>query len=236
MALRGFQVSVMFQLLWACCDVAEGCTVTVAEEHARSECQVSDNITLSCEFTYNNCKMLGETYWFRCLVSHCEKICDKPCVNGRFKVLANRTVQSVTTKTVLHIDNVHANDSAIYICGARDSNFRDIGSKAMGQGTTLVVKDEAQSIVTTGCVVLIVFCVLLLLYNIAVFSIYAFRSKLKMFKEPKTEEAGSTNKSYRRQRIFQAIAQEYHKRYPRKSMSPNSTRVDDAIYQNTQGP
>ncbi|OCT61597.1 immunoglobulin superfamily member 6-like [Xenopus laevis] len=237
MALQGFQVSIMILLAYCCYYAVQGCTVTVKEANAQIEHQILENISLPCQVTYSNCQSPLETYWFRCLTSHCEKICDKSCINERFRSMRKKGLKVTgTMDTYLKITNLHISDSAIYICGAGDSKSPDIKSKATGQGTTLIVKGEAQSIVTTGCVVLIIFCVLFFLYSIAVFSIYAFRSKLKIFKEPKTEEAGNNNKSYRRQRIFQAIAQEYHKRYPRKSMSPNSTRGDDAIYQNTQSP
>ncbi|KAE8579379.1 hypothetical protein XENTR_v10024023 [Xenopus tropicalis] len=234
MALQGFQVYLVFQLLLACCycDAAEGCTVTMEEGGVNREHLVLENITLWCSFTQTNCQSGIDLYWFRCFASHCEEICSNTCINERFKVLpSGKGSRSFTsTKSILSIASLHASDSAIYICGA---GGRKDNINSMGHGTTLVVREQEQSIVTTGCAVLIVFCVLLFLYNVAVFSIYAYRSKLKIFKEPKTEEKedGSKNKSYRRQRIFQAIAQEYHKRYPRKSINPNS--VDDAIYQNT---
>ncbi|KAM4631860.1 immunoglobulin superfamily member 6 [Discoglossus pictus] len=210
------------------CGVTDGCKVTMTQEETVNETP-GRTANLSCNFRKTQCEGEPQIYWFRYLSSRKETLCNTTC-KSRFMVRSSG--QSI----FLEIDNLGVNDSAIYICGVAYIGSNSLTSKTTGLGTTLVVRDKPRSVITPECTALITICVLLLIYCVAVFLLYAFQSKLKFFKNIKRKENTTHNirKSYRGRRIIQAITQEYNKRYPRKSRKQSNVRDDDIIYQNTR--
>ncbi|XP_075421535.1 immunoglobulin superfamily member 6 [Ascaphus truei] len=219
-----------FILIHYHCGATEDCKVTVTQDKFQETYVSLGTVTLSCSYTATACTDQPDIYWFRYLVSQSETLCTKATCIPRF------TAHFTNPGASLAISSLQLNDSAIYVCGIVFTKSKSSTSKATGHGTTVVVRDRA---LTTECTVLIIICALLLVYSIAVFAVYAFLnwSKLKLFIHTKKGEdltQEDPSKSYRRRRIFQAIAQElYHKRYAGNSRGQSHVPEDDTIYQNT---
>ncbi|XP_075035792.1 immunoglobulin superfamily member 6 isoform X2 [Mixophyes fleayi] len=203
------------------------CMVTVQQNDFYETEISSKSVSLTCQYKAKTCPGRAEVYWFRYLASEQEQL--YPNSNQRFKADNN------DTHTVLYIRNISVQDSGIYVCGIAFKGSSDSTSKTTGPGTTLLIRDVYQTVITPANTSLIVICTLLFIYSITVFSYYAFRSKWKIckFTENKRGFTGETDKSYRARSIFQAIAKEYRNRYERKTNKQNLVIEDDTIYQNT---
>ncbi|KAM5152702.1 immunoglobulin superfamily member 6 [Mantella aurantiaca] len=202
----------------------KGCQVTVNQERYHAF-EYWKTIKLLCQYTAIDCSNPQEISWFRYLATSHEKL---PQSNNRF----NSTRDS--NCLYLEIKNVTVQDSGIYVCGITYEN-QEPTAQNIGQGTTLLVLDENYRTITAGNTSLIVVCTLLFVYCVSVFSYYAYRSKWKICKQKQDKKLSMnpTHKSFKTRRLFQAIAQEYHKRYDRKTRKQNQVIEDDTIYQNT---
>ncbi|KAM8962400.1 immunoglobulin superfamily member 6 [Pelodytes ibericus] len=223
MSSRGLLVLMIVLIHYHCGAIGE-CVVSVTQDGYQEVNLTQGSITVSCQVNALDCSGELKAYWFRYLSSKHEELCTKQC-RPRF------SSSTLSNAAILEITGLQMNDSGIYMCGI----FYQESAKT-GNGTTLVVKDRRKTMVTSECVTLIVFCMLLLVYSVAVFVVYAHRSKWKpcRFRMNKETHRQESNKNNRSRRLFQAIAQEYHKRYPWKSQKQNNARDDDdTIYQNT---
>ncbi|XP_063284944.1 immunoglobulin superfamily member 6 isoform X2 [Pelobates fuscus] len=198
----------------------QGCNVSVVQDKSCVAVVSQGSVRLFCQITTTGCGEDFNTYWFRYLVSGHQELSK---LGQDSKFIATKSAKTAT----LEIKDLQLNDSAVYVCGIVFTN-----AVATGSGTTLMVKEHR---VSTDCIVLIFLCCVLLIYSIAVF-LYTYRSKLKRSNwiTSKGSNRKETDKNLKSQRIFQTIAQEYHKRYPRKRDHQNDVEEDDTIYQNTQ--
>ncbi|XP_072275044.1 immunoglobulin superfamily member 6 isoform X2 [Pyxicephalus adspersus] len=204
---------------------AKGCQVTVNQEYQVSECR--DYHKLSCQFTSTGCaddKL--EISWFRYLASRHENLSQ-----NKDRFIPRRESNYV----YLEMKNLTAQDSGIYICCITYSD-QEPTAQNIGEGTLVMVLDTNYKTCTEGNTALIVLCTLMFIYCVTVFSYYTFKSKGSQCSKVKQNKDVSTNqsqKNYNTRRIFQAIAQEYHRRYDGKTQKQNQVIEDDTIYQNT---
>ncbi|XP_040212761.1 immunoglobulin superfamily member 6-like [Rana temporaria] len=206
-------------LLYYHCGV-KGCQVTLKQEKNKAT-QLWETITLSCWYNATNCPDEIEVFWFRFLASSQENLSKG----------SDRFIISKDSKN-LEIKSVTAQDSGIYFCGITHRN-RQPTKQNIGQGTILQVSDGYKKTFTAGKTSLIFICTLLFVYCVTVFSYYAYRSKGKFCNLKEDKDMNQTGRSYKTRRIFQAIAQEYHRRYDGKTQKRNQVIENDTIYQNT---
>ncbi|XP_068102874.1 immunoglobulin superfamily member 6 [Hyperolius riggenbachi] len=221
MDMQGLGAVLFLQLVLHYQGGIEACVVTVEQEP--QQVAVSSKATnISCSF-HSNCTEPPKIFWFRFLDK------DREVLNPDRVKFVFKTEGS--SPTFLQIDNLNIQDSGVYICGIAYSR-QEPTSKRTGSGTTLVVRDESYKMVTPGNIALAVICSLLFIYCAGVFSYYVYRSKWKICATPQDKD--TTNKRITARRIFQTVAQEYHKRYDGKLQKQrNQVIEDDAIYQNT---
>ncbi|XP_040296396.1 immunoglobulin superfamily member 6 isoform X2 [Bufo bufo] len=196
------------------------CTVEVKQDKFCEALLDQKTANVSCYYKTSNCTGNEKISWFRYLVSTAEELQLK---GSRFKVLDN--------KITLKIENIEIQDSGIYVCGVAFEKYSNPTSKVTGPGTILTVREKPDVVVTPTNTALIVLCVLLFIYFIAVLSFYLFKSKWKIpkFIRKKRGFIVEKDKTHRPRSVFQTIVAEYHKRYDEKIR-----KQDDSIYQNTQ--
>ncbi|XP_069838079.1 immunoglobulin superfamily member 6 [Dendropsophus ebraccatus] len=200
------------------------CSVTVNQAEYLEVLLNQGSANVSCQYKTINCTGEAEIFWFRYLASTYETL-------GKPKI----TVWKAAGNTHITINNIELKDSGIYVCGIAFPISNKTMSKITGQGTTLTIQEKPDVTVTPTNTALLVLCILLILYCIAVFSYYFIKSKGGIWKYIRNKRSFTIgdDKSFRTRSVFHAIAAEYRKRYDRKTKKQNEVIEDDGIYQNT---
>ncbi|XP_073399104.1 immunoglobulin superfamily member 6 [Dendrobates tinctorius] len=215
-------------ILTYCYSGAGGCAVEVTQKPFSEALLEQKTANVSCGYKAKNCPGTKSIFWFRYLASTYEIL--NPGDGNRFKVENNAEI------SLLKIEQIVTEDSGIYICGLVFPQSSKATSKAAGQGTTLIIREKADVVLTPTNIALMVLCTLTLIYCIAAFFYYSFKAKWRMWKCLRSKRGVTmrSNRTFKTRSIFQAIAAEYHKRYPGKTRKPNQVIEDEQIYQNTQ--
>ncbi|KAG8558134.1 hypothetical protein GDO81_016876 [Engystomops pustulosus] len=217
----GGRVLLQFILTYCLCGV-RSCTVDVKQDEFCEAFRDNKSANISCQYKGTNCPGREKIFWLRYLESTYEEI---DPTNIKFGVKINNG------HALLTINNIDVQDSGIYICVVVFPKNPHL--TATGGGTMVIIRDKPEVIVTPTNTALIVLCTLLLIYCVAVFSYYSFKSKWKLWDFIRAKPGVRAEANRRPRSVFQAIAAEYHKRYDPK-IRQNQDIEDDRIYQNTQ--
>uniref|UniRef100_A0A674JJ02 Immunoglobulin superfamily member 6 n=1 Tax=Terrapene triunguis TaxID=2587831 RepID=A0A674JJ02_9SAUR len=154
------------------------CKVTI-RQHPFKEVDYSvDTVNITCSFSASGCKGSPQMLWFRYRDFTHEALCTPGCIE-KFKVIGPLS----DNNTLLQINKLTVNDSAIYICGIAFSNSDSHTSKQTGGGTILV-KRGSEKYSTEEYIPMIVLSSLLFLYSTTIFAIFIFyKSKSKLVKK-----------------------------------------------------
>ncbi|KAM7151494.1 immunoglobulin superfamily member 6 isoform 1-T2 [Macrochelys suwanniensis] len=209
--------------------VVDTCKVTI-RQHPFKEVDYSvSTVNITCSFSASGCPGSPQMLWFRYRDSTHEALCTPECIE-KFKVIGSLS----NNNSLLQINKLTVNDSAIYICGIAFSDSDTHTSKQTGGGTMLV-KRGSEKYSTEEYIPMIVFSSLLFLYSTAIFAIFIFyKSKSKLVKKTrKGDGKGEHHKNTSGRTVCRAIVQElYKKRYAEDHHQPKCLEPDDTIYQN----
>ncbi|KAF1484940.1 Immunoglobulin superfamily member 6, partial [Eudyptula minor novaehollandiae] len=190
---------------------ADTCQVTVTQPRFQEADYSTHTVFLTCAFSASGCSSSSPNIlWFRFLANEHEDLCTPGCTDHqKYKVhlLSENNIS-------LQINDLTADDNAVYICGIAFSNSGSPRSKQTGDGTVLTKTAEKQN--SNGKLIfMIIASSLLFLYSTTVFTFFVVYKKISSGRK-----------------IFQAIAQELQKqRYAEHCRQPDDLE-DDTVYQN----
>ncbi|NXP16028.1 IGSF6 protein, partial [Thinocorus orbignyianus] len=188
----------------------ETCQVTVTQPKFQEADHSMHTVFLPCAFSASGCSSSPpEVLWFRFLTNKHEDLCTPGCTDHhKYKVhlLSGNNIS-------LQINDLTADDNAVYICGIAFSDSSSPHSKQAGDGTVLTKTEKQHS--NGELIFMAIASSLLFLYSTAVFALLVLY---------KTISSG--------RKIFQAIAQELQKqRYAEHCQQPDDLE-EDTVYQN----
>ncbi|NXX57309.1 IGSF6 protein, partial [Scopus umbretta] len=191
-------------------DNADTCQVTVTQPRFQEVNYSVHTVFLTCAFSASGCSSSPpEVLWFRFLPNEHEDLCTPECTDHQKYKVHLLSENSIS----LQINDLTADDNAIYICGISFSNSSSPYSKQTGDGTVLTKTEKQHS---NGILIfMIIASSLLFLYSTTVFTFFIVYKKISSGRK-----------------IFQAIAQELQKqRYAEHCRQPDDLE-DDTVYQN----
>ncbi|NWI85728.1 IGSF6 protein, partial [Pitta sordida] len=170
--------------------VADNCQVTVTQPKFQEADSSTNTVFLKCAFSASGCSSdPPEILWFRFLTDAHEDLCASSCRDPK-----KYKVHVTQSNTSLEINDLTADDNALYICGIAFSNSDSPHSKKTGDGTVLTKAGKEPSSKKLGFVFMIIISSLLFLYSSTAFTFLVLHKKVSNGRK-----------------IFQAIAQEIQK-------------------------
>ncbi|NWH60906.1 IGSF6 protein, partial [Geococcyx californianus] len=190
---------------------SDACQVTVTQPGFQEAEYSTHTVYLTCTFTTSGClSSPPQVLWFRFLSNKHEDLCTPGCTNHeKYKVHLSGNNSS------LQINNLTADDNAVYICGIAFPDSSSPRSKQTGDGTVLTKTENQHSNGKLVFTFMIIASSLLFLYSTTIFTFFVLYKKISSGRK-----------------IFQAIAQELQKqRYAEHCQQPDDLE-DDTVYQN----
>ncbi|NXU74847.1 IGSF6 protein, partial [Oreotrochilus melanogaster] len=180
------------------------CQVTVTQPRFQEADYFMHTVFLTCAFSASGCSSsTPQVLWFRFLTNQHEDLCTPGCRDQqKYKVhlLAENNIS-------LQINDLTANDTAIYICGIAFSDSSSPRSKQTGDGTVLTKTEKKHSNGNLIFIFMIITSTLLFLYSTTVLTFVVYKVGLKSH----TSKYPLKKKINSKRKIFQAIAQELQK-------------------------
>ncbi|NXS08993.1 IGSF6 protein, partial [Neodrepanis coruscans] len=195
-------------ILYGAGKTLSSCQVTVTQPKFQEADHSTNSVFLPCTFSASGCfSYPPEVLWFRFLTNTHQDLCTPACTDHqKYKVHLSESNIS------LEINNLTADDNAVYICGIAFSDSNSPHSKGTGDGTVLTKTGQKHS---NGKLTMIIISSFLFLYSSTVFTFFVVFKKINSGRK-----------------IFQAIAQELQKqRFAEHCQQPDDLE-DDSVYQN----
>ncbi|KFP07981.1 Immunoglobulin superfamily member 6, partial [Calypte anna] len=188
---------------------ADTCQVTVTQPRFQEADHSMHTVFLTCAFSASGCSSsTPEVLWFRFLTNHHEDLCTPGCTDHQKYKVHLLSENSIS----LQINDLTANDTAIYICGIAFSDSSSPRSKQTGDGTVLTKTEKKHSNGNLIFIFMIITSTLLFLYSTTVFTFVVYKDVLPMSNVALTQNIlNNLQKINSKRKIFQAIAQELQK-------------------------
>ncbi|NXU53483.1 IGSF6 protein, partial [Turnix velox] len=186
------------------------CQVTVTQPRFQEVNYSMHTVFLKCVFSPSGCSSSPpEILWFQFLIDKHEDLCTPTCRDDQ-----KYKVHSLSGNEIsLQINNLTAEDNAVYICGVAFVDSNSPRSKHAGDGTTLIKTEKQHS--KGKLIFMVIASSLLFLYSAVLFTLFVVYKKISSGRK-----------------IFQAIAQELQKqRYAEHCQQPDDLE-DETVYQN----
>ncbi|XP_030315761.1 immunoglobulin superfamily member 6 [Calypte anna] len=211
---------------------ADTCQVTVTQPRFQEADHSMHTVFLTCAFSASGCSSsTPEVLWFRFLTNHHEDLCTPGCTDHQKYKVHLLSENSIS----LQINDLTANDTAIYICGIAFSDSSSPRSKQTGDGTVLT-KTGSEKKHSNGNLIfifMIITSTLLFLYSTTVFTFVVYKLKSEWLQKSRNEDPSTENsKINSKRKIFQAIAQELQKQRFTEHCGQPDVLSDDTVYQN----
>ncbi|XP_050762083.1 immunoglobulin superfamily member 6 [Gymnogyps californianus] len=207
------------------------CQVTVTQPRFQEADYSMYTVFLTCAFSASGCSSSRpQVLWFRFLTNKHEDLCTPGCTNHQKYQVHVFSENNIS----LQINDLTADDNAVYICGIAFSDSSSPRSKQTGDGTVLTKTGTEKQHSNGKLIFMIIASSLLFLYSTTVFTFFVvYKLKPNLLKKSGNEDQRTENcKISSGRKIFQAIAQELQKqRYAEHCQQPDDLE-DDTVYQN----